>query len=34
VRSVLRDVDGVWLGLPGGDCARFDEVVLARKFHH
>ena len=29
VRSVLRDVDGVWLGLPGGDCARFDEVVLA-----
>ena len=29
VRSVLRDVDGVWLGLPGGDCERFDEVVLA-----
>jgi predicted NAD/FAD-binding protein len=29
VRSVLRDADGVWLGLPGGDCERFDEVVLA-----
>ncbi len=29
VRSVLRDADGVWLGLPGGECERFDEVVLA-----
>jgi predicted NAD/FAD-binding protein len=29
VKSVLRDADGVWLGLPGGDCERFDEVVLA-----
>ncbi len=29
VRSILRDVDGVWLGLPGGDCERFDQVVLA-----
>ena len=29
VRSVLRDVDGVWLGLPRGECERFDEVVLA-----
>ena len=29
VRSVLRDDDAVWLGLPGGDCERFDEVVLA-----
>ena len=29
VRSVLRDAEGVWLGLPGGDCERFDEVVLA-----
>ena len=29
VRSVLRDADGVWLGLTGGDCERFDEVVLA-----
>ena len=29
VRSVLREVDGVWLGLPGGDCERFDQVVLA-----
>ena len=29
VRSVLRDEDGVWLGLPGGECERFDEVVLA-----
>ena len=29
VRSVLRDRDGVWLGLPRGDCERFDEVVLA-----
>jgi predicted NAD/FAD-binding protein len=29
VRSILRDADGVWLGLPGGECERFDEVVLA-----
>jgi predicted NAD/FAD-binding protein len=29
VKSVLRDADGVWLGLPGGECERFDEVVLA-----
>jgi predicted NAD/FAD-binding protein len=29
VKSVLRDADGVWLGLPGGNCERFDEVVLA-----
>ena len=29
VRSIMRDVDGVWLGLPGGNCERFDEVVLA-----
>jgi predicted NAD/FAD-binding protein len=29
VRSLLRDADGVWLGLPGGECERFDEVVLA-----
>ncbi len=29
VRSVQRDVDGVWLGLPGGERERFDEVVLA-----
>lgn len=29
VNSVLRDADGVWLGLPDGDCERFDEVVLA-----
>lgn len=29
VRSLLRDADGVWLGLPGGDCERFDQVVLA-----
>ena len=29
VRSVMRDVDGVWLGLPRGECERFDEVVLA-----
>jgi predicted NAD/FAD-binding protein len=29
VKSVLREADGVWLGLPGGECERFDEVVLA-----
>jgi len=29
VRAVLRDVDGVWLGLPDGGRERFDEVVLA-----
>jgi len=29
VRSLLRDADGVWLGLPDGECERFDEVVLA-----
>jgi predicted NAD/FAD-binding protein len=29
VRSLLRDGDGVWLGLPGGECERFDQVVLA-----
>jgi predicted NAD/FAD-binding protein len=29
VRSLLRDADGVWLGLPGGECERFDQVVLA-----
>jgi uncharacterized protein len=29
VKSVLRDADGVWLGLPGGECEHFDEVVLA-----
>ena len=29
VGSLLRDADGVWLGLPGGECERFDEVVLA-----
>lgn len=29
VRSVLHDADGVWLGLPGGECERFDEVVFA-----
>jgi predicted NAD/FAD-binding protein len=29
VKSVLRDADGVWLGLPGGECERFDQVVLA-----
>jgi predicted NAD/FAD-binding protein len=29
VKSVLREADGVWLGLPGGECERYDEVVLA-----
>jgi predicted NAD/FAD-binding protein len=29
VRSLLRDGNGVWLGLPGGECERFDQVVLA-----
>jgi predicted NAD/FAD-binding protein len=29
VRSILREADGVWLGLPGGECERFDQVVLA-----
>ena len=29
MKSVLRDAGGVWLGLPGGECERFDEVVLA-----
>jgi predicted NAD/FAD-binding protein len=29
VRSILRDADGVWLGLPGGECERFDQAVLA-----
>jgi predicted NAD/FAD-binding protein len=29
VRGVLPEADGVWLALPGGDCERFDQVVLA-----
>ncbi len=29
VRSVLPEPDGVWLGLPAGECERFEQVVLA-----